>query len=99
MFRSALRQSARVATVAAASSRISAVRFNKLQPLADTSPATSSSKNTLYRANNGSDNHHWTCRHPHWALSARRVGRLRAGAVAGDVEACCSPLPSLATHH
>ncbi|THY34893.1 ATP synthase subunit alpha [Aureobasidium pullulans] len=68
MFRSALRQSARVATVAAASSRISAVRFNKLQPLADTSPATSSSKNTLYRANNGSDNHHWTCRHPHWAF-------------------------------
>ncbi|CAD0049198.1 unnamed protein product [Aureobasidium pullulans] len=94
MFRSALRQSARVATVAAASSRISAVRFNKLQPLADTSPATSSSKNTLYRANNGSDNHHWTCRHPHWALSARRVGRSRAGAVAGDARAV-APVSSI----
>ncbi|CAD0096885.1 unnamed protein product [Aureobasidium mustum] len=88
MFRSALRQSARVATVAAASSRISAVRFNKLQPLADTSPATPSSKIMLYLANIGSDNHHWTCRHTQWVLSARRVGWLRAGAVARDVEAC-----------
>ncbi|KAI4723149.1 ATP synthase subunit alpha [Aureobasidium sp. EXF-10727] len=87
MFRSALRQSARVATVAAASSRISAVRFNKLQPLADTSPATSSSRIALYLANIGSDNHHWPCRHPQWVLSARRVGRSRAGAVAGDARA------------
>ncbi|CAD0114729.1 unnamed protein product [Aureobasidium uvarum] len=93
MFRSALRQSARVATVAAASSRISAVRFNKLQPLAHTSPATTSSRSTLYLANIESDNHHWICRHLQWVLSARRVGRLRAGAVAGDAEAC-SPLPS-----
>ncbi|KAH0411144.1 ATP synthase subunit alpha, partial [Aureobasidium melanogenum] len=87
MFRSALRQSARVATVAAASSRISAVRFNKLQLLADTSPATTSSKITLYLANIESDNHHWTCRHAQWVLSARHVGRLRAGAVAGDARA------------
>ncbi|KAH0371979.1 ATP synthase subunit alpha, partial [Aureobasidium melanogenum] len=87
MFRSALRQSARVATVAAASSRISAVRFNKLHLLADTSPATTSSRNTLYLANIGSDNHHWTCRHAQWVLPARRVGRLRAGAVAGDARA------------
>ncbi|KAI4732204.1 ATP synthase subunit alpha, partial [Aureobasidium sp. EXF-12298] len=87
MFRSALRQSARVATVAAASSRISAVRFNKLQPLVDTSPATTSSEKALYYANMGSDNHHWTCRHAHWVLSARRVGWLRAGAVAGDARA------------
>ncbi|KAH0142836.1 ATP synthase subunit alpha, partial [Aureobasidium melanogenum] len=87
MFRSALRQSARVATVAAASSRISAVRFNKLQLLADTSPATTSSKITLYLANIESDNHHWTRRHAQWVLSARHVGRLRAGAVAGDARA------------
>ncbi|KAK6002530.1 hypothetical protein QM012_001280 [Aureobasidium pullulans] len=87
MFRSALRQSARVATVAAASSRISAVRFNKLQPLADTSPATPSSKITLYLADIGSDKHHWTCRYTQWVPSARRVGWLRAGAVAGDARA------------
>ncbi|KAI5209019.1 ATP synthase subunit alpha [Aureobasidium subglaciale] len=74
MFRNALRQSARVATVAAASSRISAVRFNKLQPLADTSPATTSSRNTLYLANIKPDNHHWTFRHSQWlSLRAARA--------------------------